>query len=122
MPPGGKKENYKIQSIKIKNLGKKLIGVICIYHGYPKDSNIYISSMCIKNDYKKNGFGQEIIEQLNNELERLGYKEIRINVSLKNCPALRFWIKRGFNSINGVHGDKVYSEKTFASLELTRIL
>lgn len=122
MPPGGKKENYKMQSIKLKHLDKNLIGIICIYHGYPKDDNIYITSMCIKNDYKKNGFGQEIIEQLIKQLQLLGYKEIKINVSLKNWPALRFWINQGFNSINGIHGDKIYSEKTFASLELTRIL
>jgi len=111
-----------MQSIKIKNHDKKLIGIICIYHGYPKDNNIYITSMCIKIDYKMKGFGREIIEHLINELEILGYKEIKINVSLKNWPALRFWINQGFNSINGMHGDKIYSEKTFASLELTRIL
>ena len=122
LPPGGKKESYKMQSIKIKKQDKRLIGIISLYHGYSKDNNIYITSMCIKNDYKKKGFGQEVIEQLINELKMLGYKEIRVNVSLKNWPALRFWINQGFNSVNGVHGDKIYSEKTFASLELTRIL
>ena len=88
LPPGGKKENYKMQSIKLKQLDNKLIGIICIYHGYSRDDNIYITSMCIKNDYKKNGFGQKIIEQLINKLEVLGYKEIKINVSFKNWLAL----------------------------------
>ncbi|MNJ75291.1 hypothetical protein D3C77_723620 [compost metagenome] len=51
-----------------------------------------------------------------------GYKEIRVNVSLKNWQALRHWIKMGFNKINGVYGDNGYSENSFADIELIKAL
>ncbi|MBB3072880.1 ribosomal protein S18 acetylase RimI-like enzyme [Paenibacillus baekrokdamisoli] len=122
LPPGGKKENYKIQTIKTNEESNNLIGMLSIYHGYPRSDITYIAFMCVGNKYKKQGYGQEIINQLIIELTRLEYKEIRINVALKNWSALRFWIKLGFDKINGIFGDEDYSDRTYSNIELTRLL
>ncbi|WNR43666.1 GNAT family N-acetyltransferase [Paenibacillus roseipurpureus] len=123
LPPGGKKENYKIQTIRTnKDASNNLIGMLSIYHGYPLDDTTYLAFMCVGNNYKNQGNGQEIISQLIIELTRLEYKEIRINVELKNWSALRFWSKLGFDKINGIFGDKDYSDSTYSNIELTRFL
>ncbi|WP_405130652.1 hypothetical protein MHB43_24800 [Paenibacillus sp. FSL H8-0317] len=56
------------------------------------------------------------------QFSELGYKEIRINVALKNWPALRFWIKSGFNQVSGIYGDLEHSDETFANTELIKAL
>ncbi|TXK80684.1 GNAT family N-acetyltransferase [Paenibacillus sp. N3.4] len=122
LPPGGKKENYKFQTIKTNGDSNNLIGMLSIYHGYPRSDITYIAFMCVGNKYKKQGYGQEIINQIIIGLTRLGYKEIRINVALKNWSALRFWSKLGFDKINGIFGDKDYSDSTYSNIELTRFL
>ncbi|MFS0871964.1 GNAT family N-acetyltransferase [Paenibacillus xylanilyticus] len=68
------------------------------------------------------GYGQEMIHSLTHNLSELGYKEIRINVALKNWPALRFWIKSGFDQISGIYGDLEHSDTTFANTELIKTL
>lgn len=122
LPPNGIKKNYKIQTIKMNTESNDLIGLISIYFGYPNENIAYISFLCIGNLYKSLGYGQEIINQLTDELRKLEYKEIRINVSLKNWSALRFWILLGFDKINGIYGDKEYKDNTIANLELSRLL
>jgi ribosomal protein S18 acetylase RimI-like enzyme len=119
LPPNGMRENYKVQTIKSAT---ELVGILSIYHGYPKDEIAYLSFMCIGNNFKKQGYGQEIIHHLSSELTNLSFKEIRINVSLKNWSALRFWSKAGFDKINGLFGDNEYSESANGSIELSKFL
>jgi ribosomal protein S18 acetylase RimI-like enzyme len=49
---------------------------------------VYISFMCIGNEYQSQGYGREVINQFIIELVGQNYNEIRVNVSLKNWPCL----------------------------------
>ncbi|MCD1260016.1 GNAT family N-acetyltransferase [Paenibacillus athensensis] len=117
LPPDGLKENYKLQAIK---RGKELVGFISLYHGYPHADTAYLSFLCMGNHFKGRGYGREVVQQLVSELQALHFKEIRINVSLKNWQALRFWIQNGFTKLNGMYGDREYSKEATGSLELCR--
>ncbi|MEK3704123.1 GNAT family N-acetyltransferase [Paenibacillus sp. FSL R7-0198] len=121
LPPGGRLENYRIQSIRT-NEDDRYIGLLSVYHGYPSEDSIYLEFLYIQSEIQKQGYGKELIQALTLHCSELGYKEIRINVALKNWPALRFWIKSGFNQINGIYGDLEYSEDTFANTELIKSL
>jgi ribosomal protein S18 acetylase RimI-like enzyme len=121
LPPSGSKENYKIQTIKSSDTNE-LIGFIAIYHGFPNVDIAYIALLYIGTHFQGHGYGQEIVNTLANELIKLQYREIRINVALKNWSALRFWCKLGFDKISGVFGDKEFAEDTRADLELIKYL
>ncbi|MCQ4088419.1 GNAT family N-acetyltransferase [Saccharibacillus sp. JS10] len=121
LPPDGKLENYSIQTIRTKE-DAKIIGILSIYHGYPSTDSMYFEFLYIDKRIQKKGFGQEVIHQFVEETRSLGYKEIRINVALKNWGALKFWIKSGFNHASGIYGDNEHSETTYANLELVKIL
>jgi ribosomal protein S18 acetylase RimI-like enzyme len=95
---------------------------LSIYYGYPMNDVVYISFMCIGNEYQSQGYGRAVINQFIIELLGQNYNEIRVNVSLKNWPCLLFWSKLGFDKINGIYGDKEYSESTYANMELSRLL
>ncbi|WP_246096550.1 GNAT family N-acetyltransferase [Paenibacillus sinopodophylli] len=121
LPPGGDKENYCIFTIKDRE-HKRLIGIISVYHGYPTLDSAYIVFLYIHTDSQGQGFGMETEAQLGVELSRLGYKDIRANIAVKNWSAIRFWTKAGFNGISGIYGEKVYSESTFANIELIKTI
>ncbi|MGC5774160.1 GNAT family N-acetyltransferase [Paenibacillus pabuli] len=121
LPPEGKLENYRIQTIRTIQENKN-IGVLSLYHGYPMADSIYLEFLYIHSETQKQGYGQEMMHALTELFSELGYKEIRINVALKNWPALRFWTKSGFDSISGIYGDLEYSNKTFANMELIKTL
>lgn len=122
LPPEGEKNKYKLQTIRLMTDGQHLTGFMSLYHDYPSIDAAYISFFCIGNDYKSKGYGQEAIHHLVLELERLQYKQIRVNVALKNWPALRFWSKLGFDRIGGLYGDKEYSDSAHADMELIRMI
>lgn len=121
LPPGGTLENYRIQTIRITE-NQTPIGLISLYHGYPTEHSLYLEFLYIHKDLQKLGFGQELIHKFSSLVFNLEYKEIRINVSTKNWPAIRYWIKSGFNKVNGLYGDPNYSETSFANLELMMTL
>lgn len=121
LPPQGILENYRIQTITITE-SRTPIGLISLYHGYPHEQSLYLEFLYIHKDVQKQGFGQEIIQNFASIISELGYKEIRINVSTKNWPALRYWIKSGFNQVNGIYGDSYYAETHFSNLELMMTL
>lgn len=121
LPPDGKLENYRIQTIR-NNEDQTIIGILSVYHGHPAIESIYLEFLYIDRSIQKQGFGQEFINTFIELTTDLGYKEIRINVSMKNWSAIKFWIKSGFNNVSGIYGDSEYSEHTYANLELIKIL
>jgi diamine N-acetyltransferase len=103
-------------------VSNELIGFLSIYHGYPQVDSAYVVFLYICTAQQGQGFGKEAETKLSNELKKLGYKEVRANVAVKNWPAIRFWTNAGFNGISGIYGDKVHSESTYANLELFKTL
>lgn len=121
LPPEGIKENYRIFTLRHVE-SSELIGILSLYHGYPKIDSTYIVGLYICPDLQGQGFGNEAENQLCSELKALGYNAVRANVAVKNWPAIRFWTKAGFNGISGIYGDKLHTENTFANLELIKTL
>ncbi|OWR27269.1 GNAT family N-acetyltransferase [Saccharibacillus sp. O23] len=121
LPPNGKLENYKIQTIRNQE-DQQIIGILSVYHGFPSTDAVYLEFLYIDKTIQKQGFGQEVVNRFAEVTAALGYTEIRINVALKNWPALKFWIKSGFNQASGVYGDRECSETTYANLELIKAL
>ena len=52
----------------------------------------------------------------------LGYERMQLEVSVKNWPALRFWMGRGFTKLLHWRGDRTHSSNTFASVVLEKQL
>ncbi|MWC27681.1 GNAT family N-acetyltransferase [Paenibacillus sp. MMS18-CY102] len=121
LPPNGVKENYKIQTIRHSECNA-IIGYITFYHGFPNEDIVYIPFLFIDPAFQQQGYAEEAVKGLLVELKGLSYRAIRLNVALKNWPALRFWIKTGFTAITGIHGDRAFAADAYANLELEQIL
>lgn len=117
LPPKGKKELYRIQSIYQKNTNS-LIGCFETYYGYPTKGSVYIVFVYFDSSHQRKGFGKELINNFLINISKLGYKEIVINVDLKNWSGIKFWTGLGFNNIIQVCGDDKFSDTTFANFEL----
>ncbi|MEI2665783.1 GNAT family N-acetyltransferase [Rossellomorea sp. LJF3] len=119
LPPGGTKENFRIQVIRMKE-SEDLVGLLVSYRGYPVAESFYINYLSIDPDYHKQGLGQEVVEGLLNIVKQHEFKEVRANVALKNWGAIRFWTKLGLDTINGIYGDSECGEDRFADIELVK--
>ncbi|MDX8344635.1 GNAT family N-acetyltransferase [Rossellomorea sp. YZS02] len=121
LPPGGRKEHFKIQVITMKE-SRDFVGLLITYHGHPVPASFYINYLSIDPYYHKQGLGQEVVKELLEIVKQHGFQEVRANVALKNWGAIRFWSKLGVDTINGVYGDQEHGEGRFADIELMRTL
>ncbi|MEJ8304017.1 GNAT family N-acetyltransferase [Saccharibacillus sacchari] len=121
LPPGGVLRNYRMQTVRNRE-NASLIGILSVYHGHPSSESVYLEFLYIDSNIQKQGFGQELTNRFTEVVADLGYREIRLNVALKNWPALRFWTQCGFDRISGIFGDRQISDNAFANLELVKTL
>ena len=122
LPPGGSKEFFRLQSIRLKATSQ-LIGFADVYHGYPTGDIFWVGFLGIHPAYQSQGYGREAVQGLIEVVAGLkAYSAIRLGVALKNWPALRFWTAAGFNRVVEIRGDKMYSDSSFAFLYLERRL
>lgn len=119
LPPGGVKENYEFNTINEKG---KIIGYLELYKGYPQPETAYIALLFIAKDRRKYGYGRQVVKALCEYFKEEGFSEIRLGVSLRNWPGLKFWMKCGFDQITKVVADDVFSEKGYGCLELRKAL
>ena len=117
IPVGGKKENYFFYCIRQNN---RIIGFLDYYLGYQEKDTAYISSIYVKEIYRKNGIGKEIIDAIVDKFILLGIKEIRLHVSLRNAMAINFWVKQGFDHIVNVEYNGNLLSGNFGGIELKK--
>ena len=119
VPVGGKKENYYFYCVRQDNI---VIGFLDYYLEYQKKDTAYISSIYIKEVYRKNGIGKEIITAILNKFTLIGIKEIRLHISLRNAMAINFWVKQGFDHIVNVEYNGNLLPGNFGGIELIKKL
>lgn len=111
---------FRLQCICLRDQPDVMIGYFHLHHGVPEANIVYMSMFVIQPDYQRQRFGQEVVAGLAEQLARLGYQAIRLDIFLKNWPALRFWIKAGFTTIIEYEGDEALTPTSQASLLLER--
>jgi len=118
LPPNGKKEN--LHNYLIQNNENTTIGLLSYYCGYPEENFLYIGSLFIRPKYQGQGFGKIIFNEIEKYALENEFTEIRLGVGLKNWGAIDFWFKCGFTQITKFSGDKIFSDETFAVIELMK--
>lgn len=92
------------------------------YLEYQQKDTVYLTSVYIKEAYRKNGIGSEILEALIQKFCTAHIKKIRLHVSLRNATAIRFWVKNGFDHIVDVACNGNILPGNFGGIELIRII
>lgn len=121
LPPGGRKEFYKIQAMTPKR-SSEIVGFIEFYQGYPNQDILYIGTLLLGRDYRNQRYGQEVIHKLCDQARKLGFSQARLGVTLKNWLGIYFWTKLGFNLILKFRGEKLLTKDSVALLELGKTL
>ena len=119
IPDNCEKQNYFFFSIRYKD---KVIGFLDICLEYMEKDILYLSTIYILGKFRKNGFGQEIIETIIEKFSENGIKEIQIHCSLRNSLGLQFWVKQGFNHILEVECDGNLFIENFGGIKLKKII
>ena len=114
-----RRENYYLYCVWQENT---LIGWLSYYLEYQQKDTVYLSVLYIKEAYRKNGVGAEILETLTRKLAAEHFKIIRLHCSLRNATALRFFVKNGFDRIAEVACNGNLYPENFGGVELMKIL
>ena len=116
LPPGGVPErNFHLT---IWRDGRP-IGFMGVYLGFPVDTCAYIGILFLDEATRGGGLGRELVEGLAAALEPEGISELRIGVSLRNWPGLRFWTGLGFSTVTKVNAMGHYRPEARALIELS---
>lgn len=99
LPPGGKKELHRLQTM-CETASGDIIGYLISYHGYPDRETFWIACLAVRPAFQRRKFGREIVERLIEKVKELGrYSKIGIGVGVGNDPAMKFWSSCGFTNV-----------------------
>lgn len=117
LPPGGHAEFSHLAAIRSKESGE-VVGLTQYYTAWPSENQLWIGLLLLHPDCQKQGYGSELIETYIAEGRRQAYQQIGLGVALRNQPALKFWVKSGFDRIGKVTADGEAGEGSLAMMRL----
>lgn len=115
LPPGGVAGQHTHLSIR---QGGRMVGFAAVYLGYPGPQVAYLSIFFLEAALRGGGLGAEAVTGLKARLAALGFAQLRVGVSLRNWPALRFWARQGFTTVTKVSAQGDIAPEKFGSIEL----
>jgi GNAT superfamily N-acetyltransferase len=122
LPPGGRKERFRLQSIRLRNTGEP-VGFLAAYHGFPGADTFWVTIIALGPGFQGQGHGTELMGGLADVVAQLGaFTRMVTCVSLKNWPSLRLSVRQGFDRILAIAGDRVHSPGASAHITLERPL
>jgi RimJ/RimL family protein N-acetyltransferase len=101
----------------------EIVGYYHIAYGVRRPEVVAIGMFVLDPPVQNQRYGSEVLAGLGGELRELpGYQAAWARVWLKNWPALRMWVKAGFDHIVEISGDKVLSADGQANVILEQDL
>jgi len=120
--PTRSKENFRIQTIRLKESGK-IMGFLAVYHGFPQKDVFWINALTLEPDCQGKGFGPEILGELFELVKKTNaFSRIQTFVSLTNWPSLRLCAKAGLNQMLEIVGDKVHTDNAEAHVKMEKVI
>lgn len=114
---------FQMQCAQRKGDGALVAYFHAVYGVPPAPDAVYISMFVVDPALHGQGYGAEIVRGLSEQWPRClpGHARAWAEVSLKNWPALRFWIAAGFRTIVEWDGDREWAENAHATLILEKL-
>ena len=66
---------------------------------------VYLSRLIVKPEFRRRGIGTELLEFLIRKARERKYREMTVGVDLDNYPALKLYVRAGFDKILSVGTD-----------------
>lgn len=116
LPPGGSTEFSYLAMVRAED--GKAVGFAQYYTAWPEPGCMWIGLFLLDPGCQKLGYGGEFVKAFLDECRSQGYRRAGLGVALRNQPALKFWVKRGFNRILKVTADGEAGEGSLGLLGL----
>ncbi|OYP32365.1 GNAT family N-acetyltransferase [Rhodopirellula sp. MGV] len=115
VPPLETRVDLQSYAAKLASLAKlveawyasELVGLVAAY--YPtKESGrqVFITNVSVKADYRGLGIAKHLLGNLSDNAKRFGHRQIALNVSTDNIPALQLYRSLGYR-ITAEHDDEL---------------
>jgi diamine N-acetyltransferase len=116
---------FQMQAICRRDGGAsaEIVGYYHMAFGVRRPEVVAIGMFVLDPPVQNQGYGGEVLAGLGRQLRALpAYQVAWARVWLKNWPALRMWVKAGFDRIVEISGDKVLSPEGQANVILEQDL
>lgn len=86
------KDSYYI----VAKVNTEIVGFAGIWKSV---DDIHITNIVVKKSFRKNGIGSLLLQKLISVTNKLGYKELTLEVNSSNLPAKKLYLKFGFKEL-----------------------
>lgn len=100
LPPKKNADCFNLYLINNQQTDKAM-GLLALYHKWPNDHTLFIGIFYIDEDYKKRGYGTEILNTLCEHVKPF-YENLMIRVHKINQYKPEFFFKNGFTYYNSL--------------------
>jgi GNAT superfamily N-acetyltransferase len=97
-----------------------MVGVLDVFRDYPEAGAWYVGLLLINPDVRSSGLGRAVMAALSSEAQRLGARELQLNVVEQNAIGDRFWKSLGFSEAR--RWRQHYGEKESTFIRMRREL
>lgn len=115
LPFEGEPENFELLTVRV---GEMLIGYALVYRDFPEKQYVDLLTLYIGEPARGGGFGTKTAKLLCRYFYESGYETMRVTVSLRSWPGLRFWSRLGFDRIIGLDAEGEISDGGFGGVML----
>ena len=77
-----------------------LAGSICEEVSYITETFAELDNMCIDDKYRRFGIGTMLMDEFKKYCKEKNMQNIKVTASVKNCRAIQFYMKNGFEDYN----------------------
>lgn len=96
-------EHSEFGAAWVLSLGEKIIGYIVLTHGYSFEyggREAFIDEFYIETEFRRQGFGQQAMQFLEERAQEMGIKAIHLEVDYDNEPAMNLYRRGGYADNN----------------------
>ena len=120
LPENGKIGNNHFIGFKLKETNEACVYYVQYYEKFNSEDTIFLGDFFENKKFHGRGYGKIIYKQLEDEWMEQIFKNILLNVDLKNTGAILFWIKMGFKTINFSFQSNEKENEKFYMLRLSK--
>ncbi len=89
----------------------KLVGMIAFYTNQPESRVVFLPHVYVSPDSRGKGTFRQMLQTVESNIEKKGFKEVKLEVQNENARAHKAYLKYGFSVLSTTDDNSIYMNK-----------